>query len=110
MRKDFDSQSRHVIDATVRLVDTGSLPRSRDTIDLSNLGHVLPREASGGLAWAQRDTWKRRDTVHIVVNFIRQDIRCGHIQSDRWDIVDLKVEEKNEVLCVHCDMDGASLP
>lgn len=97
MREDFNSQSRHVIDATVGLFNANLLPRSRDTIDFSNLGCILPREASGGLVWAQRNTGKRRDTVHIVVNFIRQDIGRGHIQSDRRDIVDLKVEEKKEV-------------
>lgn len=77
MREDFDSQSRHVIDAAVWLRGISaadSFPRSGDTIDLSNLGCILPWEASGGLPCAQRDTWKCRDTVHIVINFIRLDI------------------------------------
>lgn len=81
MREDFRSQSRHVIDATVRLrrvpfmtSNAGSLLMSRGTVDLSNLDDILTREAGGGLPWAQRHTWKCRDTVYIVINFIGLDI------------------------------------
>lgn len=81
MREDFRSQGRHVIDATVWLrrvpvmtSTADSFLRSRDTIDLSNVGGVLTREAGGGLARAQRHTWKCRDTVYVVISFIRLDV------------------------------------
>lgn len=81
MREDFRSQSRHVIDATVGLrrvpvmtSTAGSFLMSRDTVDLSNLGGILAREAGGGLPWAQWQTWKRRNTVYVVIDFIRLDI------------------------------------
>lgn len=76
MREDFSSQRRHVVDAAVWLrrvpVKTstaGSFLRSGDTIDLSN---VLDGDV--GLPWAQRHTWKCRNAVYIVINFIRLDI------------------------------------
>lgn len=81
MGEDFDSQSRHVIDAAVGLrgvpVTTsaaGSFLRSGDTIDLSNVGRILSKEAVGGFSWAQRHTWKCGDTVYVVINFIKLDI------------------------------------
>lgn len=81
MGEDFDSQSRHVIDAAVGLRGVpvmtsaaGSFLGSGDTIDLSNLGHILGKEAGGGLSWAQRHPWKRGDAVYVVINFIRLDI------------------------------------
>lgn len=77
MWEDFHSQSRHVIDATVRLRGVpaaDSLARSGDTIDLSNLGRILPREAGGGLPGAQRDTRQCRDAVHIIVDAIGLDV------------------------------------
>lgn len=81
MREGVRSQSWHVIDATVGLrrvpvltSTAGSFLRSRDTIDLSNLGGVLAREAGSGLAWAQGHTWKCRNTVYIFITFIRLDI------------------------------------
>lgn len=81
MREDFGSQGRHVIDATVWLRSvlimtsaTGSFLRSRDTTGLSNLAGILSREADGGLSWAQRHTWKCRNAVYIVINFVRLDI------------------------------------
>lgn len=54
MRKDFDGQSGHVVDAAVRRVlvmvsTAGPFFRSRDVADLSNLRDFLLREAAGGL-------------------------------------------------------------
>ncbi len=81
MREDFHSQGRHVIDATIGLrrvplmtSTASSFLRSRDTIDLSNLGGILAGEAGDGLTRAQRHTRKRRDTVYIIISFIGLDI------------------------------------
>ena len=78
MWEDFNGQSRHVVDATVRfrgvafmIATAGSFLRSRDTVDFSNLGYILAREASGRLSWPQRYTWKCGDTVDFIINFIR---------------------------------------
>lgn len=71
MREDFGGQSRHVIYAAVRLrrvpmiSTTGPFLRTRDTKG------VLTGEAGGGLAQAQRHTRKCRNTVDIVIDFIR---------------------------------------
>lgn len=92
MREDFYSQSRHVVDATVWFCGVSAadaFPRCGHTVDLSDLGCIVPREACGGLPCAERDTWKRGNAVHIIINFLRLDFRCGHIKGDGGDIIDL---------------------
>lgn len=79
MGKDFDGQSRHVVDAAVRRVvaaisAAGPLLRSGDVADLSDLRGFLLREAAGGLSRSQRNSWESRDTVDLLINFIRLDI------------------------------------
>lgn len=109
MRKNFNGQSRHVIDATVGLrlaviiVSTaGSLLRSRNTRNLPNLRNFLPTEAAGGLSRSQRDTWKCRDTVDFILSFIRLDINCGLGQSDCGDIIDLQKKRKKIDILKSC--------
>lgn len=92
MRKDFNGQSGHVIDATVGLrgvpvmiSGAGVFLMSRDT----DLSKILTAEAADGLSWCQRHTGKSWDTVDFIVDFIRLDIQCGHIQADSGHIIDL---------------------
>jgi len=77
MRKNFDSQSRHVINATFRLggisfvISTAGSLRSRGAADLSNF---LTGEAGGGLCRSQRNARKRRDAVDFIISFISLEI------------------------------------
>ncbi|KAF3837153.1 hypothetical protein F7725_004617 [Dissostichus mawsoni] len=92
-RVEVDEDDReHVVDATVGLTRVpvliaaaGSFLRAGDTVDLS---YVVSRVTEGGVSRAQRDTRKRGDTVDIVINFIRLEVR--DIQSDGGDIIDLQ--------------------
>lgn len=72
MREDFGGQSRHVIYAAVCLRSVPMMISTADPfLSTRDTKGVLTGEASGGLARAQRHTWKCRDTVDIVIDFVR---------------------------------------
>lgn len=72
MREDFCGQSRHVIYAAVRLRGVQVMISPAGTfIRTRNTKGILTRETGDGLAWTQRHTWKCRDTVDIIIDFVR---------------------------------------
>lgn len=104
MRKDFDSQSWHVINPTIGLrvttaiiSTTDSFLGSRNTRNPSDLRNVLPTEAAGRLSRCQRDARKCRDTVDFIISFVRLNIYCGLSQSDCGDVIDLSVKREKQI-------------